>query len=479
MNLRLKIMSGSCLPLILVLALGIVSINSVRVLLRTNGWVDHTHEVIASAELLQASAVDMETGARGYLLAGEDQFLQPYTNGQEVFRETLEELKVTVSDNPAQVTLLGEIDTTIGQWQTNAIEPAISMRRDIGDSKTMDDMADLVAAAEGKKYFDAFRGYISSFIEREEKLLDERRAANTNASGSDRSSAWVVHTLEVIRDAEAILGAAVNMETGMRGYLLAGKEGFLTPYEEGRADAAHTANNTILIIILGSLITISLALLGSYLISRVIVRDIEAMTDPLKEISEGNLTARLEASSQDEIGKVIDAINDIADQTNLLALNATIEAASAGDAGKGFAVVANEVKELANQTAQATNEIGRLINEMQDKTNDAVGATATISDLIGQLNTTMQSIAGAVEEQTATTSDIARNVTGASASAQDISHNIQEASTVSVDVLKNIQSLNSATEVVKSGADKTNSDSGSLADMSSHLRRLVEQFVTE
>ncbi len=124
--------------------------------------------------------------------------------------------------------------------------------------------------------------------------------------------------------------------------------------------------------------------------------------------------------SSSEIGDVLKVITAIAEQTNLLALNATIEAARAGDAGKGFAVVAGEVKELAQETAQATDRISRLIAAIQGDSQDAVAAIAEISRVIGQVNSHQTTIAAAVEEQTSTTTEMSRSAAEAAARATEI-----------------------------------------------------------
>ncbi|MGB0694331.1 MAG: CHASE3 domain-containing protein [Rhodospirillaceae bacterium] len=239
---RQKILIGVLSPLTLVLLLGALAMYSISSIVHTNGWVDHTRKVLAEAASIIGSAVDMETGMRGYLLAGKQEFLEPYNNGEAQTYDRIGDLKQTVSDNPGQVARLGEIEQTLRDWQSNVTEPTIALRREIGDAKTMNDMAALVGEARGKVYFDTFRGQIATFIEREQALLvtrQERFEQLLKAPAIESNTAravvtWVVHTYKVIGMANDLLAAAVDMETGMRGYLLAGQEAFLEPYDSGQ-----------------------------------------------------------------------------------------------------------------------------------------------------------------------------------------------------------------------------------------------------
>jgi methyl-accepting chemotaxis protein len=236
-----KILLGICSPLVLLLILGGVSVYSINSIVETNKSVDHTHEVLGQQAAIVGSAVDMETGMRGYLLAGKEGFLDPYIGGGKATYESIAALRKTVDDNPKQVERLVEVEKVLREWQEKVTEPTIQLRRDIGDADTMNDMAKIVGEARGKVYFDKFREQIATFIGREQGLLKKRRAdleAATKKGGENtklimKTIKWTEHTYKVILQANAILSAAVDMETGMRGYLLAGQDAFLAPYKAG------------------------------------------------------------------------------------------------------------------------------------------------------------------------------------------------------------------------------------------------------
>ncbi len=131
----------------------------------------------------------------------------------------------------------------------------------------------------------------------------------------------------------------------------------------------------------------------------------------------------LQEASQ-EIGNVVQLINDIAGQTNLLALNATIEAARAGEAGKGFAVVAAEVKNLSTQTEKATSQISQEIQSIQDQTGSAVDSIRSIENSIRDADQVVSAIAAAVEEQSAAADQISQNMGAISEEATTVTEEI-------------------------------------------------------
>ena len=181
----------------------------------------------------------------------------------------------------------------------------------------------------------------------------------------------------------------------------------------------------------------------------------------------------------DEIGKVIEVIQDIAEQTNLLALNATIEAARAGEAGKGFAVVATEVKELAKQTATATDDIRTRIEVMQRSTGEAVQSIQQISDVVDEVNSLSRMIAAAVEQQNVTTGQIANHITSTAEIADTVARGVNESAEASREITENISCIDQVLQETAIGADQSRSSGEELHRLAGDMRELVAHFRVE
>ncbi len=198
-------------------------------------------------------------------------------------------------------------------------------------------------------------------------------------------------------------------------------------------------------------------------------RTIDGMNTIRETIQDTSKRIKRLGESSQEIGNIVELINDIAEQTNILALNASIQASMAGEAGRGFAVVADEVQRLAERAANATKQIEVLVRTIQADTNEAVvSMERSTTDVVG--GALLAENAGAALEEI-------ENVSNQIASlVQNISASSRQQAQAAQSITRNMQVLREISLQTSESTTATSHSISKLVELSTDLRTSVSGF---
>ncbi|MDF2067249.1 methyl-accepting chemotaxis protein [Bacillus sp. Cr_A10] len=215
----------------------------------------------------------------------------------------------------------------------------------------------------------------------------------------------------------------------------------------------------------------------------IVANNLQQMSNIQSSVQKSHEVISSLSHQSNEVGKILDVINDIAAQTNLLALNAAIEAARAGEHGKGFAVVADEVRKLAEQSMSSTKLIAEIITSIQYNSNESVQfmgevmdnaeegmqITTETAEKFMQILEKTRNITPQIEEMTSTVQEISRSTQSVSDTAEELAAFAQENASSSEEVA-------ASTEQQLASMEEISSSSKVLAKMAEDLNELVTKF---
>jgi len=475
-----RLAAGLVLPLATLLAIGVVTYRNTTSLVETSRRVAHTHAVLEKLEALLAAATDAETGQRGFLLTGDERFLEPYVAGTQRLGELERSLGALIADNPAQRRRLDAADRLIAS-KLAELKETVELRRTRG----FDAALAVVRSDAGKRLMDALRVVVGEMESEEENLL-ERRAADAEATARATTSSVLYGTLLALLLASlgglvVVRGVTRHVRSGVVGIVSSANEILAaTAQQAAGATAAAAAVQETSTTVEEVKRTSQVAFQKAGAVAEAAQRTAQVSRDGGRAVEEcvhgmteskqrmESLAERVLALSQQAqtIGEIIATVNELAEQSNILAVNAAIEAAKAGETGKGFAVVAAEVKALAERSKQATGQVRTILAEIQRATQGAVMAAE-------QGVKTAESGVGVAARAGESIAQLTQGVNEAAQAAQQILASAQQQAAGMDQIALAMQSIHQSSTQNMASTRQMERAAGDLSGLAHRLRALV------
>jgi methyl-accepting chemotaxis protein len=437
MRIGTRILVGYGLALIVVGAVGIVAYRAISELVDSADWVTHSHKVKGALADTLSALKDAETGQRGFLLTGEERYLEPYTEALKVVSGDIQGLRDLTSDNPRQQARIATLQPVVANKLSELAE-TVTLRRQGKEHAALE----IVLTDRGKNSMDDIRRVIGEMDQEETGLLQER-ALRAKATGEFSSRAMIVGGLVVLL-LVSIVGVLIQrsitgpLSTFMQFVGRVG-EGDLTQQAQiSSGDELGELGKCLDQMVVGlkdvasqarfateNLASASAEILASTQQQAASTGEqaaaVQQTTITMEEVTQSgvqiserakqvaasaeatatashaglqameNTTRTMEgireqaeavaenvvslSEKTQAIGEIISTVNDLAEQSHLLALNAAIEAAAAGEHGRSFTVIASEVKNLADQSREATVQVRVILGDIQKGINSSVMLT--------------------------------------------------------------------------------------------------------
>ncbi|WP_438462998.1 HAMP domain-containing methyl-accepting chemotaxis protein [Marinomonas sp. PE14-40] len=365
---------------------------------------------------------------------------------QSALTEAKSAVNLSVSSAVIVIIVSAIIAILVATWVSRSIRKPLSIVMDVLGKIAEGDFT-LRAEIKSKDEFGELSRWVNDLASKLESVIREIRQASVQVAGSAQSG---VVTAEQSKE---LMSSQNDMTTSVASAM--------TEMAATVHQVANSAETT-----LEQVQTVDIKASENRSQMDVNIETIQTLANEIEGSSK--VVNELNVYSQD-IGKILEVIQDIAEQTNLLALNAAIEAARAGEQGRGFAVVADEVRTLATRTHSSTEEIQKVISRLQQ------GVKETVSSMTQSQNSAQQSVDKA-KEVGQSLQEMQEFVTGIRDLSTQIATAAEQQSAVAQEISVSVHDIAKMSDEASTAADSTAQNSEGLSKLAEQQNTLLSQF---